>query len=269
MTPISDLGTAFACINIACTSIAYFLLARLLTHFVQDETELGVGLVLLVVSFPTVNYASGVLSDPVGFLFVAGAAVALYEGRLATFAVAVSVGVLARESVVVLVGSALVYLFIMRREEGSRGTARYLPLVAGGPLICLVASRVWLPHAPQYVWTPDLSQMIANLLRPVSWITTSLTALPLLAVLSAGIWRRGFRGWRTFSQRQRAWAVAVGLSGVAVLLYSIPAAFMSGRFFWPLYIPLIPLAVVSSSGTLLIDHVLAPVARALFGRPSR
>jgi hypothetical protein len=257
-------NVAFASVNLAATFVAYILFALILRQLATSQNEFNVGLTLMVISFPTVNYSSGVLTDPVGFLFLTAGALTLYFEKFILLALVASVGVLARDSVVSLSLAAWIYLFLMRDEYKSRSIWTY-SFVGLVPVAFIFAIRAWLSDIPQYVWTPSFSRVSANLTRPVSWITVLLPAAPIAIVLFYGVWRRGCDRWHGLSHRQRAWTISLTSVSLLVLLYSVLSAFMSGRFVWPLYVTIIPISVIIASGTPLFNWLTA-ISNILFGR---
>jgi hypothetical protein len=261
-----DPNIGFGSVSLAATFLAYFLFALILRRFAQNQNEFNVGLALMVISFPSINYSSAVLTDPMGFLFFTAGALALYFESFVLLTLVASIGVLGRESVVSLTLAAWIYLFFMRNDYKPHRILMYSLLVLV-PVAFMFAARIWLSDLTQYVWTPGISRLTSNLSRPVSWITVVLTAAPVAILLLYGLWRRGDDRWRELSRRQRAWTISLTSVSLLVLFYSVLSAFMSGRFVWSLYVTIIPLSVIIASGTPLFNW-LAVISNMLFGRQS-
>jgi hypothetical protein len=68
-------------------------------------------------------------------------------------------------------------------------------------------------------------------------------------------------------EREARLLLSLTVVGVAYLIYSnlIRTAYMSGRFVWPFYTALIPIAVRMGSRTAFFTTWLGPIADRLFG----
>tara|TARA_R110001592_G_scaffold207801_3_gene458768 strand:- start:463 stop:816 length:354 start_codon:yes stop_codon:yes gene_type:complete len=116
-------------------------------------------------------------------------------------------------------------------------------MVTLATLLAALASRWYFADLPAYFWTPSWPRFLANLTRPVSWATVLLTLLPLLLLLCLP-----GKNNVPLPRPTRAYIIAMTLPCLALMAYAMSAAFMGGRFCWPLYLPLIPLVVWRRAG---------------------
>jgi hypothetical protein len=270
--PPANLDFNFAVINVAATVLAYLLFIPYLKRFVTSPTELNVGMLMLVVSLPTPNYASSVLSDPVGFLFVVIAVFFLLDEHYLRMTVAISLGVLARESLLTVALASAIDL-VLRASGGEgrrwRRVVTLLPLVSVPPIAVFLGVRAYYSDLPTtFSWTPSLRGFIRNISQPkLGWITFLLTLGPPLLLCLAGFRQSGIRELKGFGEREARFLLSLTVVGVAYLIYSniIRTAYMSGRFVWPFYTALIPIAVRIGSRTTLFTRWLGPLSDRLFG----
>ena len=261
--PSDDLDFNFAAINVGCTVAAYLIFVAYLKKLVTSSTELNVGATLLVVSFPSLNYSSGILTDPAAFLVCVAAAYLLSQERYALFAAVVSLGVLARESVLSMVLVAVLYLLMNSRRQRAALLTK-LPLVIVPPAVVLIAVRLCFSDMPHYLWIPSLQVMLSNLKRPVSWLTVLFTLCPTLILLLIGAWTKRFGFVERLSFRQKNLLLSLTIGGALTVIYSVVAAFMSGRFLWPLYTVFIPVAVLAGNKTVIFTKLLGPLSDRIF-----
>ena len=256
--PSDDLDFNFAAINVGCTVAAYLIFVAYLKKLVTSSTELNVGATLLVVSFPSLNYSSGILTDPAAFLVCVAAAYLLSQERYALFAAVVSLGVLARESVLSMVLVAVLYLLMNSRRQRAALLTK-LPLVIVPPAVVLIAVRLCFSDMPHYLWVPSLQVMLSNLKRPVLF-----TLCPTLVLFLIGVWTKRFGFVERLSFRQKNLLLSLTIGGALTVIYSVVAAFMSGRFLWPLYTVLVPVAVLASNKTIIFTKLLGPLSDRIF-----
>ena len=270
--PPANLDFNFAVINIAATVVAYLLFIPYLKRFVTSSTELNVGMLMLVVSIPTPNYGSSVLSDPVGFLFVVIAVSFLLNEQYVRMTVAISLGVLARESLLTVALASVIDLVLGawgREAKRWKRVWTILPLVSVPPFAVFLGVRAYFSDLPAYLWwTPSLQGFIRNISQPkLGWITFLLTLGPPLLLCVAGFRQSGIRGLQAFGERQARFLLSLTVVSVAYIIYSniIRTSYMSGRFGWPFYTALIPIAVRMGNGTALFTKWLGPLSNRLFG----
>ena len=269
--PWNDLDVSFAVINIICTILAYFLFIPYLRNFVATRTELNVGMLMLVVSFPTFNYASGVLTDPAGFLVFVIAAYLLMKEKYLLLSGVISIGVLVRESLLSMVLVSVVYILLGNLSKESRHWKKVLItliLISVPPAIIFYGVRFYYSDLPNhFYWGLSLQGFLENIQRPIGWTTFLLTLSPPLFLFLIGIHHSGFGFINTLDDRQRR--LLISLTGVSVLYIAytnlIRTAFMSGRFVWPFYTAFIPLALRASSKTSVFKKFLGPISNRLLG----
>ena len=104
-----------AIINTFFTAGAFIIFYFYLQELLSDRSQINFGMLLLIVAFPTVNYASGVMTDAAGFFFFVLATYLFLMKRYLYFTVALTFGVLAREAILVLLLAVVVYQFISYR----------------------------------------------------------------------------------------------------------------------------------------------------------
>lgn len=248
-------STAIALISLISMLLAYLCLARLLARLLPATDQYRAGVLLLIFSFPTINYGGAVLTDSAGFFVLSAAACAMVERRMVLLALMLVVGMGVRETTLLMIPACWIYLALERDRHGML-TAATLTITA---LTAAMLYRWCFSDLTPYYWTPDGDRLINNLTRPVSWATLALTVGPIgtLAFASRAHWDH-------VPTRTRHFIIALGLPALALLGYSILAAFMSGRFGWPLYLALLPLV---AGGQPIWDSRgwMAATERALFG----
>ncbi len=222
--------------SLATTVVAYGLFGRLLLHLGVAGRAWRFGMATLVLSFPTVNYGTAVLTDSAGFLVLCAAAWALLERRHTLLGIVLVAGVCVRESSLVIL-PALWLFFALERDRKGLVIALCLSLVT---LLSVSATRWYFAELPAYFWAPSWGRFTANIARPVSWATVLLTLAPVGLLAMAGAPQ--FRG---LPRRSRNFLIAFGVPLLALAIYGALAAFMSGRFCWPLYLVLVPLAALA------------------------
>ena len=270
LIPLSNLDINFALLNILATILAYLIFARYLQQFVSSRTELNVGLFLLVVSFPSFNYASGVLTDPVAFLILVAAAYLLLKERYYLLSCVICLGVLARESMLIMALATAIYIGLGWRQSGASWirSCVALAVVSIPPTVVFLAVRAYFEDVPSnFYWGLSLDGFLKNIKQPIGWTTFLLTLGPPLCLFVIGFRRSGLTFFQNLLGPQRQILLALTIVSILYIIYSnsIATAYMSGRFAWPFYTALIPIAVLSSTKTRIYTNILAPVSNYLFG----
>jgi len=224
---------AMALCSVAATIAAYLVSVQLWAGLLARQSQLAVAALLLVVSFPTVNYASAALTDAAGFLVLAAACHALVHNRFVSLGLILALGTGVRESTLLMVPALWIFLWIQPRPRWVL-TAAVLSL---STIVAALATRWYFADLPPYYWTPTWARFAANMARPISWATVLLTLAPLLLALAVCPGR-----CPPMSARLRALVLALLIPGLLLLASSLATAHMSGRFCWPLYLALAPLA---------------------------
>lgn len=229
--PFLSPGAAIATCSVMATCGAYLLAVRLWANFLETQHQLNVAALLLVCSFPTVNYGSAVLTDAAGFLAVTAACLALYHHAFLVLGFLLVVGAVVRESTLLMLPVMILYFAQTRRP----GWIPALGIISISTLLAAGATRGYFADLPPYFWTPTWERMMDNLSRPVSWATVVLTMGPLLVLFVLPT----SKGPAPAALRQ--FALSLALPCLALFVYGVTSAFMSGRFLWPLYLALVPL----------------------------
>jgi hypothetical protein len=230
--------TAIALCSLASTLAAYGCFARVLTLLFPDRTARRNGMLVLIVSFPTLNYGSAVLTDSAGFLILAAAAWALLARRSLILGLVLTAGIGVRETTLLMLPVIWIFHLLERNRSGLKASG-FITITV---LLAVAAARWWFADLPAYLWIPSWARLVENLTRPVSWATVSLTILPVGALALAGL-----RHWPAYAPHTRHFILATLIPGLGLLGYSIAAAWMSGRFCWPLYLALVPLAACAGA----------------------
>jgi len=251
---------ALGALNLASTMAAFLVAAVVFSRILADARQTRVAMLLLVVSFATVNYGSRALVEGPAFLAAALGMWLLLHRRYLPFLVVVTVGVLVRESLMFLLLAALIWELLLGRWRQA-----WWPCVMGvPPLIALLAARAYVEQAPDYLWLPGLTRVMSNLQESVAWATLGLTLVPLLLAWGYARWAARTASTPLPEPERRllhAWIAATA----AYLLFSITAAYMSGRFAWPMYLALCPLIARALVHTALGQGVAGPIAMRCFG----
>jgi len=175
-----------------------------------------------------------------------------------------SLGVLARESVLSMVLVAVMYLLMNSRRQRV-ALLKILPLIIIPPAVVFIAVRLCFSDMRHHLWVPSLQVMLSNLKRPVSWLTVLLTLCPPLILFLIGVWPKRFGFLERLSFRHKTLLLALTIGGALTVIYGFVAAFMSGRFLWPLYTVLVPVAVLAGNKTIIFTKLLGPLSDRLFG----
>lgn len=222
---------AIATCSVVATCAAYLMAVRLWTQLLCTQRQLHIAAALLVCSFPTLNYGSAVLTDAAGLLVLTAACLAMLRHRYVVLGLILVVGTGVRESTLLML-PVMALCFAQTRRPGwlpALGIISICTLLAAG------ATRGYFADLPPYFWTPTWGRTIANLSRPVSWATVTLTVAPLLVLYFA----RRVKG--PVPATLRIFVVSLALPCLLLFAYAVSSAFMSGRFLWPLYLALVPL----------------------------
>ncbi len=267
--PSGNLDLNFALINVLATILAYLIFIPYLRRFVPTRTELNVGMLMLIVSFPTFNYASGVLSDPVGFLTFIVATYLLLNERYVLFSCAVCLGILARESILFLVLASIVYVVmgsLGQREKNWTRTFGILAVVSIPPVLVYFGEIAYFADIPNPSYSDVLSlrRFLAKITRTIDWITSLLALGPPSLLCLIGLRSDGLRFVSNPPDREARLLFSLTVVGLIHVIHAI-ATGISGRYVWPYYSVLIPLAVLSSRKTPLFVKVLGPVSDRILG----
>jgi hypothetical protein len=249
-----DAGTALRLVNLVVLIAGMACLVLLTSSWVRHPATLVVAVILFSAAVPVLQYANAYLVDAAAVGFVAIGIWAAYRLPLWAALAVLAVGVMAKETVLILVAFG-VTLELLRGTGRRQRWGRAAAWAVTGGVAYLVAQRIggsgrlvfvpWLPHDLHYL---DLL-LRANLSRGDAWILTGLSlAVPILSVVIAAWISR--RHWFRIAPSRLA-PMAVGV-GCAILLsaWAATAAWWDSRSAW-MALPFgIPIAA------LLVDAVL-------------
>ena len=252
--PVGYAATLIATVNVLFTIAAYLLFYSYLISLKLPSPVIVTSVLLLVFSFPTVNYSSSVMTDGAGFFFFTFATLALLRGRLGLLIVVLTIGVFAREATLILLLTAAIFFGL----EMFRGNKKYVPTSAWFipvvPILAYLLIRWYFSDLPSYFWRPSLQHALYQLARPVQWIVFGLTILPPIGIY---LFARRSGGdsikqiFQKLTLRQQNLFVALAVTGIIFNLYSVSSAVLSGRFVWPYYTVIIPFVAWSAATSRL------------------
>ncbi len=261
----------FTIINILITIIAYFIFVPYLKEFTDSEEKLYFGIFILVISFPTFNYSSSLLTDPGSFLIIITSLYFLIKGRYFLFSLVLSIGVLIRESALFMV---LVILLLLIKKYRSYSLKKKItmsitiipPIIVFFLVRIIVSSNFNIPSSGRNVFIPSLSILFNNLTDPISWTTFLLTLLPLLILYLIGVKFKDESYGFEIPQEKKIIIQTTIQANIIFFLYAIIMATMSGRFIWSIYPAFIPIVVNSFCKTNFFKKYLNPLLKRIIGK---
>jgi hypothetical protein len=246
--------TAINVVNVGCLLLALWVLWITMRHLTIASGLVWSGLYLFVISFPTLYYATigcvdaGVLS----MIFVG--TFAILSNRPLLFLLAVVLGTLAKEGIVVLIPVALAQAY-------STGSRRWyaLTVLGLGQFLLVWAAIKWfgpvpIANAPVIYWKPTTYVLTHNLNR-ISFYVSALLSFGVPNGLLL-VW-----GWQYRATIRQSWRAdlplwAGTLAGWALWLYTIIGAYSDGRFFWITYC--FPIVLTMVWANRFRNHVTTP-----------
>lgn len=234
--PVESSAVALALCSTAAFACTTLCVDRLLRKLHAPPAGVNRGVLAFLFSFPAVNYGGAVLTDSAGMFVLLSAACALVERRFLLLGILAVAGAGVRETTLILLPATVIFLILKRDLRGLVAAVFLVPFT----LAAVLMPRWYFSDLPAYRWHVDWHRFTENLTRPVSWATVLLTVIPI-AILA---WP-GFRQFSKHPSGVRHLVIAAGVPGLALLGFSVAAAFMSGRFAWPLYLALVPLIAFS------------------------
>lgn len=248
LTPIADPAIAFSVVSLVFLVIgAASLVAVGALRGLGSRGQIIVAL-LYAISFPTFWYGtSGYVDGPSMALMCLGLYL-IHRRQWLLFALLLPVGMLTKETFIIIVPVAATYLWVR-----ARNTKDWLPLSALYSFIGLgtfvVARLLW--HSPRNLdWYPHLARLAWNLSRPESMGSFVLSCGVIVPLALYGCWR--LIRQRRLSEDQRSeycenlhLIMGVGL-GFLVAVYGFITAYADGRHIWASY----PFAITLAAMTL-------------------
>ncbi len=196
---------------------------------------------MFVFSFPTFYYTTVGYVNPVLVCLLTLGLYFLLANKWMRFTLVLVTGVFVKETIVLLIFVAAVYLVLTRRIFSRQGLMLPGTLVAFA--LATYAARKIVPVDSAVGWSPILEIFQSNVLRPRSWLSFLLT-FGIPGVLTLFIFRYRKSPW---SQEHFA-EIGTLLSGVIISIilfgYAMLSAFADGRFIWTSYPFSVPLAAI-------------------------
>ncbi|PKO05979.1 MAG: hypothetical protein CVU41_09320 [Chloroflexi bacterium HGW-Chloroflexi-3] len=262
--PIENTTTSFALINLFFTYGAYVTFYFYLRELFTDNKEIMFGILLLIISFPTFNYSTAVLTDSAGFFFFILSTLFLIREKYLHFSISTTIGVFAREAILFIIIAFILFIFgnfLNKNGKYNKYIFYILP-----PIFALIFVRLFFSFLPSFYWSISLDRLMNNLSRPISWATTIATILPFMVII---IWawkikKLDIAELNFIKQQNKILLIAIGLSCFLLFIYSLLSAFMSGRFLWPFYTVIIPISVIFGGKTIVFQKWINPLHQLLF-----
>ncbi len=223
--------TAINITNLLFLAAAAYFLFRLLRDTGIPEGLSWLGLYLFIFSFPTFYYSTIGYTDPTVLTCIFCSLWALYTGRHVLFLIAVVLGALSKENIVIMIPVAFMYAILTKDTKTAMIAGLALLLVlATGAIIRNITSG--LSSSPIW-WKPDLSRGRFNMSRPNFYISTIFSwGIPLL-ICVCYLLRYPVAIVRNFKTDLPLYTGIACILGTTV--YMITAAFPDGRNVWVAY----------------------------------
>jgi len=182
---------------------------------------------VFIVSLLYLFYGAVVLVDPGAIFFLSLAYYYLREeGRNMQITILLTLGVLFKE--VALVGVAT-YILLRNFKEW------WLMVFPVGTYTIL---RIITPSGnPGYIWSFHLDNLVMNGVATLKTFLFGMTPFLILIILAYLHWRSS----KTHESTDRKWILAAGIPALTYLFLGLFFAHFDVRFFWPIYLMLVPL----------------------------
>lgn len=232
--------TALNLVNLVGLEIGMLFLFLILRRLGGSDPLALLGCALYAVSFPVFYYGSVGIVDPVLVGFVTAGTYCILADRLRWLVAVSLLGVLCKETVVVLLAPLFVHLWRAR----ALGFVAALVLTGAlglGMAAVEVGVRLQVPGTAGHGWPMSLASLLENLQRPRAVLSFLLgLGVPGAAALlfAAG------RASEVVRRPELATLAAGFLATLALSFYAMLAAYADGRFIWLSYPFSIPLAMV-------------------------
>ncbi len=227
-----DAMTAINVIDVASLLLALPLLYGFLGTLRLDPRLRLLGVALFVFSFPVFYYGSIGRIDPPSITAIIAGAYGISSRRMWFAATAFVLGMLVRETTVILIPVVAAHLWFERGSMGRRA------LVLAGFIGMFVA--IWLLtratsiDPTPYVWRPTLRSVGLNGARLRAWLTLPL-GLGIPGIVALLVLVRAVRIDATGRHREVALCVVGLLAAGGLYLFAWVAAYVDARFLWPSY----------------------------------
>ena len=247
--------TAINVVNVLFLLLALYCLFLLLRETAVSSRLIWLGLYLFVFSFPTFYYSTIGYTDPGVLAMIFLGAYAVQSQKAWLFLLAIGLGTLAKENIVILLSVAAVYAVCHKNYRWAGVSVAALLIF----VLLTLAVKMLVSEGENrgFYWQPLPNRVQFNLARPNFYLSTLFgLGLPWLwcLLLLAGNLRDIGKHWRTEAP---LWAGT--LCSLVPWAYMIFSAFPDGRVFWVASCYPIALAVswtqrygLSALGTILL-----------------
>ncbi|MBO9613488.1 MAG: hypothetical protein J7619_12370 [Dyadobacter sp.] len=228
-----DPMTSINIINVIFLLTAIWFLYKLLEHFGLDDKLVWAGLYLFVISFPTFYYSTIGYVDSGVLLMIFAGTYAIYKENHVLFLLAVALGTIAKEGIVLLIPVAMAYAFIQKN------TRWYYSAAAGLLLYLLVWGLVkkYIPNGhgntPMLFWQPITWRIVDNFTRSHAYLSSILSFGIPGALCCYYVFRFGGAIKSDWKVELPLWVGTLG--GYLLWFYTLFSAHTDGRFFWVAY----------------------------------
>jgi len=231
--------TSINLVNLIALMLTVFVLQKLLKEFNFSRRYIFYGEILFVYSFPVFYYSTLGYVDPVLILFLTMALYLLIKGKFISFILVFILGLTVKETMVILIPVAGVYLSLQEDLSLSRKILLFLIII----IIYLLESiviRNYVPGKGTYLWIPQSDKLLYNLKRVAGYITT---------IIVFGVPGIGAILFLTCSECKKhigriKYVLLTGMVfSILVSIFAIFSAYAEGRYIWITYPFTIPLAV--------------------------
>ncbi|MGG7665383.1 hypothetical protein [Dyadobacter sp. BHUBP1] len=228
-----DPMTSINIINVIFLLAAIWLLYKLLEHFKLDNKLIWTGLYLFVISFPTFYYSTIGYVDSGVLLMIFAGTYAIYKENHLLFLLAVVLGTIAKEGIVLLIPVAVAYGFTKKDN-------RWYYSAIAGLLLYLVAwglVKKYIPNGhgstPVLFWQPITWRIVDNFTRSHAYLSSILSFGIPGALCCYYLLKFGNAVKSAWKDELPLWVGTIG--GYLLWFYTLFSAHTDGRFFWVAY----------------------------------
>ena len=225
-----DPMTSINLVNVLFLLAAVYFLYKTMLIFEISDDLLWSGLYIFVFSFPTFYYATIGYVDSGVLLMIFFGNYGIWKNNPWIFLIAVVLGTLAKEGIIIIVPVAVAYGY------SSRKLRWYLFGIAGLLLYLLIwgAVKHYMPkthgNTPVLYWMPNNWRIIANLSR-FSFYFSSLFSYGIPGILLVYLFIKN-KSEVLKDMRTDLPLLAGFAGGFGLWIYGIFSAYADGRFFW-------------------------------------
>lgn len=231
--------TSINIVNLIALLLTIFALQQLLKEFNFSGRYIFYGEILFVFSFPVFYYSTLGYVDSVLILFLTSALYLLIKGKFISFILVFILGLTVKETMLILIPVAGVYLYLQEKLSLSRKIILFSIITIVYFLESFII-RIYVPGEGAYLWMPQSDKFLYNLKRAAGYITTILAfgvpGIGAILFLTSSECRKHFGRIK--------YVLLTGMVfSILVSIFAILAAYAEGRYIWITYPFTIPLAV--------------------------